>query len=84
MFLPPLKIIDDVLIRYLLRPAGLEPTTFGSWRRVDCVEKCSNPLGRVDKLLFCLLRLATVAKFKKSGRRPDLEGFPEFWAVFEG
>ena len=33
MFLPPLKIIDDVLIRYLLRPAGLEPTTFGSGGR---------------------------------------------------
>jgi hypothetical protein len=60
MFLPPRKIIDGVLIRYLLRPAGLEPTTFGSWRRVDSVEKCSIPMGRVDKLLFCLLRHARV------------------------
>jgi len=42
MFLPPLKIIDDVLIRYLLRPAGLEPTTFGSWNRVKSVaERCT-------------------------------------------
>jgi hypothetical protein len=44
----------------LLRPAGLEPRTFGSWMREESVEKCSNYLGEVEATLFRLLRLATV------------------------
>jgi hypothetical protein len=43
-----------------MRPAGIEPVTFGYRKQQDFVEKCSNPLGSVDKLLFRSLQLATV------------------------